>query len=420
MMDMQGLTSITWGGYFSLHFTLIANHLLNQRSAKEEEVYRRIQQAKAGGGRRSGESSSGYRANGSGEGFRPPPPPKQNGKGKNSKHFFWPHPEYNNNNNNNNNRNNSSNSGYDNTQNRRGQASSSNLQGGKPRNGPVQVLFNRATSLSDPAMQGENVEEDDDCEDDSENDSSDDLMINRGIDSDDDETDEEFLMQQFNWIEEEQDRVAEKIPQPAGKHQPQQLQKQHPSVDPISAPLQSLSALTLDNAMTQSEDFLQAMEAEGEINVQADEMENLSRSLAVLSPTSALSSANMTNEPQLVQVMSSTLQLSQDGTVLESQTEVVTQIVSTISDNNSQDLASPKIQANPPVAFAVEKPKKKAHRSKRGGVKQREKQMNKQMVVGHDDDGLIFLEEQSDDDEDDDDMLAMEDYLQVQHYHLSE
>ena len=60
-------------------------------------------------------------------------------------------------------------------------------------------------------------------------------------------------------------------------------------------------------------------------------------------------------------------------------------------------------------------PKKKAHRSKRGGRKQKEKQAtaaaNKELVVGHDDDGLIYLEEPSEDE--DDEMLALEDYLQV-------
>lgn len=146
------------------HVTL-GNQQHKQRST-EEEIYRRIQQAKANRrGGNSNEQQPRSRTNGSG-GFCPPIP-KQNGNGKNSKHSFWPRPNNSNNNNNNNN----------NTRSNNGQ--SNNSRRGK------QVLFQKSTSSPGPLTQDvdESDQDDDqvDMEDESENYSSDDL-INRGAD----------------------------------------------------------------------------------------------------------------------------------------------------------------------------------------------------------------------------------------------
>ncbi|KAF9358788.1 hypothetical protein BGX26_000931 [Mortierella sp. AD094] len=383
------------------------NHQQRQRST-EEEIYQRIQQAKAnrrGGG--SDEGSSVSRANGS-SGFRPPIP-RQNGNGKNSKHCFWPHPDHNN------------------TRNNNGHSSANSSQRGRPRNAPIQVMFQRASSISDPTAQNlhdededEDDEEqdplnlDDDVDDESENDSSDDL-INRGIDSDD-ESDEEFLMQQFNWIEEDQDQLRE-VAQIEQAQPPQIKQKQKKQeipaavADVIDISLGSLPISALDTAMTQSEDFLQAMEAEGEIQVHADEIENLSKPPPGICMTTLSSVIQESDELILTKESSETVQLSESGSVLESQTDITVEILTATNGSSNQGQMTSEQIIDPEVAAAAEeKPKKKAHRSKRGGKNQREKQMNKQMIVGHDDDGPMYLEEPSD--EEDEDALAMEDYLQ--------
>ncbi|KAF9994357.1 hypothetical protein BGZ79_000901 [Entomortierella chlamydospora] len=379
------------------------NHQHRQRST-EEEIYRRIQQAKAnrrGGGSEDG--SSAPRANGS-SGFRPPIP-RQNGNGKNSKHYFWPHPDYNN------------------TRNNNGHSSANNSQRGRPRNAPVQVMFQRASSISDPAAQNlhdedddgqdpHNLDDDDDDvidDDESENDSSDDL-INRGVDSDD-ESDEEFLMQQFNWIEEDQDQPREvtqiEQEQPPQIKKEQKKQKAPAAVaDAIDISSGSLPISALDTAMTQSEDFLQAMEAEGEIQVHADEIENLSKRPQAICMTTSSSVIHESDELILAKESSETVQLSESGAVLESQTDITVEI-SVTNDNSSQGQMTSEQIINP---VTEEKQKKKAHRSKRGGKNQREKQMSKQMIVGHDDDGPMYLEELSD--EEDEEALAREDYLQ--------
>ncbi|KAG0305239.1 hypothetical protein BGZ98_004436 [Dissophora globulifera] len=412
------------------------NRYQQQRSAVEDEVYRRIQQAKANRGR-PGEGAQKYRTNGSGGYRTPPPPPKQNGNGKNSKHFFWPHPDHNNNHNySNSNNNNSSNN--NNKKNTHGAASSKNHSynynydsnnydssshsnsAQRSKSKSVQVAFSKATALSDSVMRDQVNGDNDDDDDASEDDSSDDL-INRGIDSDD-ESDEEFLMQQFNWIEEDstpaprKEEIQEQSGNNSAQQQQQQQQPQHQSMrqqkkpTTIYQPTASVEVtpdLCLNSAMTQSEDFMQDMEAEGDIKVHADEIEDLSTSMSALAPTAPDLSAHTINE--MNQVFSSTLELSQqDGALLESRTEVITQVLS-LSTTNSQGIASPQSQADP--QSTAEKPKKKAHRSKRGGVKQRERQMmNKQMIVGNDDDGPMYLEDLSD--EEDDAMLALEDYVQ--------
>ncbi|KAI1301117.1 hypothetical protein EDD11_005807 [Mortierella claussenii] len=399
------------------------NHQRHQRST-EEEVYHRIQQAKAdrGGNDRMGRvgagTSSGYRANGSPNGYRPPPPPpKQNGNGKNSKHFFWPPPSnYNDNNDNNNN---------SNTQLRVGSSNSS--QRGRARN----VLFNRATPLTDSSMlrsqndddseddaDADDVAQDGNCEDESEADSSDDL-ISRGVDSDDD-SDEEFLMQQFNWIEEDHDQMhngtfEQQQHQLAQKKKQRTVQKSPAAADILTACMEPLSISAMDTAMTQSEDFMQAMEAEGDIKVHADEIENLSRSLSDMGPMESVILKSTKSQEEQVEVYSArTVEFSEDGLILESHTEVAIMDISTgaANSNNSDGvLARPELEtANPTSALTpTEKPKKKAHRSKRGGKNQRERQMNKQLIVGNDDDGPMYLEDASDDE--DEEMVAMEDYL---------
>ncbi|KAI7819225.1 hypothetical protein BC939DRAFT_268021 [Gamsiella multidivaricata] len=254
----------------------------------------------------------------------------------------------------------------------------------------------------------------------------------------DDESDEEFLMQQFNWFEEDQDQLGSSsqmnsTPRSSGKQKQKHIQtpKQQPepqqqtsqneqiaAVELITKIIAPLSISCLDTAMTQSEDFMQAMEAEGDIKVHADEIEELSRPLSALSSTSR-GSIHKIKKAKVVEVTSSstTIHVSQDGTLMESQAEMTTTLVSASNDSSQSTAASAMgadLQSTTAEAAAPMKPKKKAHRSKRGGIKQRERQTNRQMAVGHDDDGLMFLEEPSDDDEDED-MLAMQDYLQVLH-----
>ncbi|KAF9203214.1 hypothetical protein BGZ49_006661 [Haplosporangium sp. Z 27] len=386
------------------------NHQHRQRST-EEEIYRRIQQAKAN--RRGGslyEEASGSRANGS-NGFRPPIP-RQNGNGKNSKHYFWPHPEHNNTHNNNNN----------------GHLSNNSSQRGKPRNAPVQIKFQRASSISDPTAKKFDEDDDEDDEDDeeqphfdddSEYDSSDDL-INRGVDSDD-ESDEEFLMQQFDWIEEDQDQTQEvqQIKDTKNiKGKQKQKQQEVPTVaESVDASLGPLTISALDIAMTQSEDFLQAMEDEGEIQVHADEIENLSKPPSAICTTTLQSIVQSSDSVVVSKDLTETVQVTTDGSELEVQTEVTVEVVSISDGNNDQEQTVLEKSIDPEAVPTEEKPKKKAHRSKRGGKNQRERQMNKQFIVGHDDDGPMYLEDPSDEEEED--RLAREDYLQNTNDHES-
>ncbi|KAF8977533.1 hypothetical protein BGZ46_007325 [Entomortierella lignicola] len=385
------------------------NHQHRQRST-EEEIYRRIQQAKAN--RRGGrlyEEASGSRANGP-NGFRPPIP-RQNGNGKNSKHYFWPHPEHNKTHNNNN-----------------GHLSNNSSQRGKPRNAPVQIKFQRASSISDPTAKKFDEDDDEDDEDDeeqphfdddSEYDSSDDL-INRGVDSDD-ESDEEFLMQQFDWIEEDQDQTQEvqQIKDTKNiKGKQKQKQQEVPTVaESVDASLGPLTISALDIAMTQSEDFLQAMEDEGEIQVHADEIENLSKPPSAICTMTSQSIVQSSDNVVVSKDLTETVQVTTDGSELEVQTEVTVEVVSISDGNSDQEQTVLEKSIDPEVVPTEEKPKKKAHRSKRGGKNQRERQMNKQFIVGHDDDGPMYLEDLSDEEEED--RLAREDYLQNTNDHES-
>ncbi|KAF9116062.1 hypothetical protein BGX27_005091 [Mortierella sp. AM989] len=365
------------------------NHQHRQKS-NEEEIYRRIQQAKAGrrGGRSDG-GSPGSSANGFG-GFRPPIP-KQNGNGKNSKHQFWPHPD------------------HINTRNSNGQSSTNNSQRGKPRNAPGQIIFQKASAISNPVAQ-----DSDDDEDDSEGDSSDDL-INRGIDSDD-ESDEEFLMQQFNWIEEDQDQLDEDSKVERTRTSQAKTNKKKGEIpgaaDVIGISLGSLPISALDTAMTQSEDFMQAMEAEGDIEVHADEIENLSKHPSAIGATNSRSVVQVSERLISTEEVSETAQLSEKGLVLESQMELAVEVASTTGICSNQEQPAMENSTNPEATLAEEKPKKRAHRSKRGGKNQREKQMSKQMIVGDDDDGPMYLEDPSDEEDEDEDTSAMDDYLQ--------
>ncbi|CAO3567596.1 unnamed protein product [Mortierella alpina] len=371
--------------------SLAGRHQQYRQHSTEDEIYARIQRAKGGrGGGRSGEgypSSSGSRGkNGGAGGYRPPPPPpKQNSNGKNSKHVFWPHPDYNTNN------------GHSSNASPRGRS----RNGGGP---PVRVLFNRATDLSNPAIQDLDSDDDADINSDDEDDSSDD-MLDRGIDSED-ESDEECLMQQFNWIEEEQDQAGSSMSKEPSQRsllaQQQQLQQEA-----------ALAAVPLLNgAMTQSEDFLQAMEAEGTITTIADEIDRRSTPLSTQSDQIL---GGIHTQTDIVQLTEVAVDVSSTDIVMaapEEEEEPLPWFIDTTPDV----IVAPRV-VEPTITLPLDlplpangKPKKKAHRSKRGGKNQREKQTNKQLVVGHDDDGLIFLENPSD--EEDDDMLAMEDYLE--------
>ncbi|KAF9984763.1 hypothetical protein BGZ75_003693 [Mortierella antarctica] len=376
--------------------SLTGRHQQYRQQSTEGEIYARIQKAKGGrGGGRSGEgypSSSGSRGhrNGGAGGYRPPPPPpKQNSNGKNSKHVFWPHPDYNTN---------------------HGPSSNVSQRGGRSRNGGGprgQVLFNRATDLSNPAIQDQDSDDDEDDDDDDinsdeEDDSSDD-MLDRGIDSED-ESDEECLMQQFNWIEEEQDQVGSSTSKEPAQHAPVTLHQLQQQAALSGAPLRN-------GAMTQSEDFLQAMEAEDTITTIADEIDRRSTPLSTLSDQIH---GGIHTQTDIVQSTEVAVDLSSADIVMATPEEE--EPLPWFIDTTPDVIVAPRV-VEPTITLPLDlplpangKPKKKAHRSKRGGKNQREKQTNKQLVVGHDDDGLIFLENPSD--EEDDDMLAMEDYLE--------
>ncbi|KAF9573689.1 hypothetical protein EC968_008205 [Mortierella alpina] len=362
-----------------------------RQQSTEDDIYARIQRAKGGrGGGRSGEGypspsgSRGNRSRGSG-GYRPPPPPpKQNSNGKNSKHVFWPHPDYNTTN---------------------GHSSTTSQRGGPRNRGgvPGQVLFNRATDLSNPAIQDQDSDDNDDINSDDEDDSSDDIL-DRGIDSED-ESDEECLMQQFNWIEEEQDQAGSSTSKEQPRQSPLVQQPPQQPAAPSTAPLRN-------GAMTQSEDFLQDMEAEGPITTIADEIDR--RSTPLSTPSDQIFFGGIHTQTDFVQLTEVTVDLGNNDILMASPEE--NEPLPWVIDTTPDVIVAPRV-VEPTITLPLDlplpangKPKKKAHRSKRGGKNQREKQMNKQLVVGHDDDGLIYLENPSD--EEDDDMLAMEDYLE--------
>ncbi|KAF9191742.1 hypothetical protein BGZ51_006798 [Haplosporangium sp. Z 767] len=377
------------------------------RTSTEDEVYRRIQTAKASRG-----GSSGFRGNRAG-GFRPPPP-KQNGNGKNSKHFFWPPPDYNQLNNNSSN----------------GESSSTRQHGKARRNGPVQIMFNKATHITEPSLQ-DSMDEDNLDEDDLDEDDSSDDLIDRGMDSDD-ESDEEYLMQQFNWIEEDQDQARDT----ANAEREVPSQQSSIVVDHASTTAKSITFSTLNMAMTQSEDFLHTVEAEGDMEVDADEITGMFRPLSSLNITSTRSTTVEVTKTNSSEIISKSELMLDSNALIQMHSEIHASMSSNNAESRDESGDAPVeepllwvMDTTPDIIAATRetvktiplneesseiilpaKPKKKAHRSKRGGRNQREKQMNKQLVVGHDDDGLIYLENPSDDE--DDDALALEDYLQ--------
>ncbi|KAG0250608.1 hypothetical protein BG011_008209 [Mortierella polycephala] len=289
-------------------------------------------------------------------------------------------------------------------------------------------MFDRATHVTGPSLQ-DSMDEDD-LDDLDEDDSSDDL-IDRGMDSDD-ESDEEYLMQPFNWIEEDQDQTQDTT---NAEHKAPSQQSSI-VVDHASATAKSISFSTLDMAMTQSEDFLHTIKAEGDMEMDADEITGMFRPLSSLNTTFARSvtvEASKANSNEVISTSESTLD---SNTLVQMHSEIHVSMDSNNAESKDEGADAPTeepllwvmdttpdtITANREIVKALPlneelseiilpaKPKKKAHRSKRGGRNQREKQMNKQLVMGHDDDGLIYLENPSDDE--DDEALALEDYLQ--------
>ncbi|KAF9096165.1 hypothetical protein BGX23_011860 [Mortierella sp. AD031] len=408
------------------------NHQQRQR-ATEEEIYRRIQAAK---GDRSSASPSGGRGGGrgggSGGGFRPPPPPKQNGNGKSSKHFFWPYPEDNN----------QSSSGGNHHQ---SQSSNAIRRSGRAPN-HVQVQFSRATAVSDRSLRQNHDEDELDSDEDSEDDSSDDDKTDHGSDSDEDSEDE-ILMNQFDWIEEDQqqERSTATTTTTTTTATQQRLQGQGPSstkkhnnnnsngqtqrqniVDLVSASFHSLTISTPDHAMTQSEDFIQAMEGQGDLRVDADKITDLARPSSVLSSISShtittSTTTTTTSSSSIVGMNADTDEFggmglaSQEAGIATGKEEAMLWVMDAAPTPDvmivTQTEQTMELLVDESALVLPEKPKKKAHRSKRGGRRnQREKRMNSQFVVGHDDDGPMYLEEPSD--EEDEERLALEDYLQ--------
>lgn len=316
------------------------------------------------------------------------------------------------------------------------------------------MMFNRATAASDrPPRQGNNVNNDDDDLDSdevSEEDDSSDDNIDRGCDSDEDSEDE-ILMNQFDWIEEDQQQQQHQQQQQQDgtsiqrqqQHRPQehtrpaltkkqlsnnsdQAQRQN-IVNLVSASFNSMTLSTPDHAMTQSEDFIQAMDSQGDLEVDADKITDLARPSSVLS---SISAHTITTTTTSVTSITGTVIIganadtdefsgmglaSQEAEIATGKEEAMLWVmdVAPIPDimivTQTDQALELVVEDSTPVLS--EKPKKKAHRSKRGGRNQREKQLNKQQfIVGHDDDGPMYLEDLSD--EEDEDRLAMEDYLQ--------
>ncbi|KFH65581.1 hypothetical protein MVEG_09057 [Podila verticillata NRRL 6337] len=347
----------------------------SRRSNAEEEVYRRIQMAKANNRNRNGSSNDNFNnfnnANNSNNnsrgghhdrqsGFRPPPP-KQGNNGKNSKHHFWPHPD-------------------SQTHSTAGQRAKAKINVNS-----AQIMFNRATSLTDPTAHRQLSQEydlDHDDYDESEDEDSSDDLIHHGIDCSEDESDCE-LMQQFDWIEEEQD-----TPTPLSGHVVETstvVTLSGPSYNDMESEIVSTSldsSLAMGMAMTQSDDVRDIIETVRNMEIGADE---------ISSPTSATTTTTTTTNQSSV----TTVEIEDDGK---------TTVVKTDNSATTGQLSQPTEQDKPK--------KKKAHRSKRGGKNQRDKQIARQMVVGNDDDGPMFLEDDSSDEDEDEEILAMEDYLQ--------
>lgn len=282
-------------------------------------------------------------------------------------------------------------------------------------------------------------------------------------------------MQQFNWIEEETDQNRKNEARVTQK----QNSKAPVVSDLISsssvAPLEAMSSMSvLDSAMTQSEDFMGTLDDQHVYDMEAEEINRPSRPLSALSSTSVksnghqnkksrtsttnnattttttttittehgahaktttvpLSTAGHAEEATVGWFMDTTTNMdmpmavpvADDGTVSKEKTaggdDAPLWFMDTTPDMNTiaELIEAEETYITLPIEEALGmNPKKKAHRSKRGGrrvkemLKEKEKEKaNKELVVGHDDDGLIYLDEQSEDE--DDDMLALEDYLQV-------
>lgn len=283
-------------------------------------------------------------------------------------------------------------------------------------------MFNRASSLTDPTAHRQLSQEydlDQDDYDESEDEDSSDDLIHRGIDcsgnkkkgelkkkhlcvpnvqiinysalsiSDgpflEDESDCE-LMQQFDWIEEEQD-----TPTPLSGHVVETstvITLSGPSYNDMESEIVSTSldsSLAMGMAMTQSDDVRDIIETVRNIEIGADE---------ISSPTSATTTT--TTPITTTQSSVTTVEIEEDG---KTTAVKANNIATTGKSSQPAEQDKPK--------------KKKAHRSKRGGKAQREKQISRQLVVGNDDDGPMFLENDSSDEDEDEEILAMEDYLQV-------
>ncbi|KAK3822571.1 MAG: hypothetical protein J3R72DRAFT_459020 [Linnemannia gamsii] len=179
--------------------------------------------------------------------------------------------------------------------------------------------------------------------------------------------------------------------------------------------------MTPDHAMTQSEDFIQAMNCQGDLKVDADKITDLARPSSVLSSISAhtIPTTTTTTTTTTMRANEDTDEFggmglaSQEAGIATGKEEAMLWVMDAAPTPDvmivTQTEQTLELVADDSISALSEKPKKKAHRSKRGG-KKREKQLNKQFIEGHDDDGPMYLDELSDEDEED--RLAMEDYLQ--------
>ncbi|KAF9929466.1 hypothetical protein FBU30_001539 [Linnemannia zychae] len=401
------------------YLTLVGRNHQQRQRVIEEDIYRQIQAAKMEA-RSSASSSGGRGGRGARGGFRPPPP-KQNSNGKNSKHFFWPYPE-------------------DNVEsNRQTRPSSANRING--RGGQVQILFNRASTVTGQSLHPDNnineEEKDLDSDVDSEDDdSSDDNQIDRGCDSDEDSEDE-VLMNQFDWIEEDQHQQQEgtinsTFATTTTQHQLPSAKEQHKNtiqpqrqniVDLVSASFNSISISSPDHAMTQSEDFIQAMDCQGDLKVDADKITDSSRSSSVLNSisTHTISTISSTTAVTLASTVTADSEefsgmglASQEAGIATGKEEAMLWVMDVAPTPDvvvvTQTEQTLELVVDDSASALSEKPKKKAHRSKRGGRNQTKKHANKQLVVGHDDDGPMYLEDASDEDEEE--RLILEDYIQ--------
>ncbi|KAF9583531.1 squalene synthetase-like protein, partial [Lunasporangiospora selenospora] len=446
----------------------------NRQRAIEEDIYRQIQAAKANRGGGSGYEGRGkgrYRDNGGDNSphrpnlyqqqqqqqqqqrFYPQPPPKQNSKGKNSKHQHWSHPDF-------------KLPGH-------GQASSagSSRGGNRSRAGPVQVMFNRATALSDPTMLQDNNDRNHDDDDDDDDDISDDLsdeeeyssddMLDRGVDLDD-ESDEEFLMQQFDWIEEDLQQQDGRTGPQSNSNRQQQTQpqtQQHESdlvqSDVIATTLIEqlpISAMQ-DPALTQTDDILQVTISQNTIIAPHSDIYQCSTITTTTTTTAAAASPASTVTTTTTETVAKTNTSNNNGVVINGEIIVDGDIDMGITECTAAtatfSLASPEMVTEAPekepqllwvmdtssdaaiaaelqaslnagydlyrapeteVILPVSSKKKKAHRSKRGGIKQREKQMSKQPATKNEEDGMLYFEKS--DDEDNEEALVIADYLE--------